>query len=140
MRVLVLVHEARERMRATTALALQPDLEVVECSSPKDARRIMREGGPFDVLVVDGDIQPQGGFSFLYEVRAQDALAGRSTPPALLLIAREEDRFLTEWAGANELLLKPVDPFVVARRVRALVGEEPAPRDPGDESGAQVPA
>ena len=139
MRVLVLVHEAGERMRATTALALQEGLEVVECSSPKEARRIMREDAPFDVLVVDGDIQPQGGFSFLYEVRAQDALAGRATPPALLLIAREQDRFLTDWAGANGLLLKPVDPFEVARRVRALVGAEPAPRDPGDESGAQVP-
>lgn len=139
MRVLVLVHEARERMRATTALALQDGIEVVESASPKDARRIMRESGPFDVLVVDGDIQPQGGFSFLYEVRAQDALAGTQTPPALLLIAREQDRFLTDWAGGNELLLKPVDPFEVVRRVRALAGADPAPRDPGDESGDQVP-
>lgn len=139
MRVLVLVHEPAERMRATTALALQEGIEVVEASSPKEARRIMREGAPVDVLVVDGDIQPQGGFSFLYELRAQDELAGRATPPALLLIAREQDRFLTDWAGGNELLLKPVDPFEVARRVRALSGAAPAPRDPGDESGDQVP-
>lgn len=139
MRVLVLVHEAHERMRATTALALQEGIEVVESSSPKDARRLMRESAPFDVMVVDGDIQPQGGFSFLYELRAQDALAGRETPPALVLIAREQDRFLTDWAGGNELLLKPVDPFEVARRVRALSGVDPAPRDPGDESGDQVP-
>lgn len=139
MRVLVLVNDPGERRRATTALALQDGIEVVESSSPREARRIMREGGPFDVLVIDGDIQPQGGFSFLYELRAQDVQEGRSTAPALLLIAREQDRFLTEWAGGNELLLKPVDPFEVARRVRALSGHDPAPRDPVDESGDQVP-
>jgi DNA-binding response OmpR family regulator len=138
-RVLVIVHEPKERMRATTALELQDGIEVVEASSPKEARRILREAEPFDVLVVDGDIQPQGGFSFLYELRAQDALADRQTPPALVLIAREQDRFLTDWAGGNELLLKPVDPFEVLRRVRGLAGADPAPRDPGDESGEQVP-
>lgn len=139
MRVLVLVQEPAERRRATTALSLQEGIEVVESPSPKDARAIMRSSEPFDVLVVDGDIQPQGGFSFLYELRAQDVLEGRTTPPALLLIAREQDRFLTDWSGANELLLKPVDPFEVARRVRGLSGADPAPRDPGDESGEQVP-
>lgn len=139
MRVLLIAENAGERMRASSALTLHGDCEVVEAHSAREARRLLREGQEFDVVVVDGDLQPQGGFSFLYELRAAGELADRETAPALVMIAREQDRFLTDWSGANDLILKPVDPFEVVRRVRALAGDEPARRDPDDESRAQVP-
>jgi CheY-like chemotaxis protein len=139
MRVLLVAENPDERMRAGTALRLDEATEVVEAGSAREARRLLREGPAVDVLLVDGDLRPQGGFSFLYEVRASGELAGAETPPALVMIAREQDRFLSDWSGANELVLKPVDPFEVARRIRALAGDAPAPRDPADESHDQVP-
>ena len=138
MRVLVISEQADERSRATTALHLRDDVEVVEATSAEEGRTLV-QAEEFDVLVIDGDLRPQGGFSLLYEIREGGEYTGRPTPPALVLIAREQDRFLSDWSGANELLLKPVDPFEVAARVTALVGEPAALQDVA-ESGDQVAA
>lgn len=138
MRVLVISEQEKERLRATTALHLTDDVEVVEATSAAEAKALVAEQD-FDVLVIDGDLRPQGGFSLLYEIRAAGEYRGEPTPPALVMIDREQDRFLSDWSGANELLLKPVDPFVVAARVRALAGEPAATRDVS-ESGEQVTA
>lgn len=127
-RVLVVSEDARERLRAVTALQLQDDVEVVEADSGPAARELLA-GEPFDVLVVDGDLYPKGGFALLYGLRAQAELEGVDSPPAVVLGSRTEDRWLADWAGANEVMLKPVEPFGLARKVVALAGVEAAPRD-----------
>lgn len=137
-RVLVISEQADERLRATTALHLRDDVEVVEAITAEEGRALV-QAEDFDVLVIDGDLRPQGGFSLLYEIREGGEYTGEPTPPALVMIAREQDRFLSDWSGANELLLKPVDPFEVAARVTALAGESAAPQDVA-ESGDQVAA
>ncbi len=137
MRVLVVSDNEMERLRATTAMRSSADIEIVECTSPKQAQKLV-EVGDIDVLVVDGDIAPKGGYSFLYEVRAWGELHGRSTPPALVLAAREQDRFIATWSGANEIVFKPVDPFAVARIVAGLVGAEPAVSDPTFDAPVEV--
>lgn len=137
MRVLVVSENTTERLRATSALALR-DAEVVEASTSREAREQV-VAHPFDVLVIDGDMSPKGGFSLLYEIREQGELRGEATPPALVMLAREQDRWLAGWAGANEVMLKPVDPFALADHVAALVGEDAPP--PGvRESGDQLDA
>lgn len=138
MRVLVISEQPGVRLRATTALHLREDVEIVEASSAREGKRLVQDED-FDVLVIDGDLRPQGGFSLLYEIREAGEYRGQPTAPALVLIEREQDRFLSDWSGANELLIKPVDPFEVAARVSALVGEPAAVQDVA-ESGAQVAA
>lgn len=138
MRVLVISEQAAERLRATTALHLSDNVEVTEASSAAEGKALVQRED-FDVLVIDGDLRPQGGFSLLYEIREGGEQRGEPTPPALVMIAREQDRFLSDWSGANDLLLKPVDPFQMAARVRALAGEEPGRQDVS-ESGDQVSA
>lgn len=137
MRVLVVSEDAKERSRAVSALRLRADAEVVQATSAAEAKSRVR-AQDFDVLVIDGDLRPQGGFSLLYELRAAADLYDEVSVPALVMIAREQDRFLSDWSGANELLIKPVDPFVLARRVRALVGAEPAERSAVSEEQQQV--
>lgn len=123
MRVLVISEYEAERLRATAAMRGRPAIEIVEVSSAIEAHRIT-EDEQFDILVIDGDMRPEGGFSLLYELRARAELRGEGVPPAILLIAREDDRWLAlHWAGAAEALLKPVDCFVLAKRVEALVAE-----------------
>lgn len=144
MRVLVVSEDPKERMRASSALTLHGGADVVEATSAKEARHLLIDGATFDVLVIDGDLYPQGGFSFLYEVRAAAELADAASAPAIVMIAREQDRFLSDWSGANELILKPVDPFALARTARAIVGDPggsstPGPaEDPSDVAGREV--
>ncbi len=139
MRVLVVSEDAKERQRATSALALRPDIEVEEAESAEQARRrLLTDGVSYDVLVMDGDLQPRGGYAVLYDLRARADLGQLEAAPSLVLASREQDLWLGRWAGANELLLKPVDPFVLARRVAALEGAALVPYGDKGSAAAQV--
>lgn len=122
MRVLVIAEDETERLRATAGMRARQDIEIVELSSAIEAHG-RTEDERFDILVIDGDMRPEGGFSLLYEIRARAELREEGVPPAIMLLAREDDRWLARWAGAAEALVKPVDSFVLAKRVEALVRE-----------------
>lgn len=119
MRVLIVSEHQVVRSRAVSMLRSRPDVEVTEAGTTRDAKRLLVDED-FDVLVVDGDLSPQGGFSFLYEFHAHAEHMGTTTPPAVVLTARPEDRWLADWAHAATTLPKPVDPFDVARAVDEL--------------------
>lgn len=136
MRVLVVSEDAGERLRAVSALQLHAAADVVEAHSAPEAREALR-GEVFDVLVVDGDLQPKGGFALLYSLQAQNDLAQQSTPPSVVLAGREQDRWLGDWAGASVVLVKPVSSFVLAQHVRDLDGQVARPHGIG-ESGDQM--
>jgi DNA-binding response OmpR family regulator len=141
MKVLVVSADAKERLRAVSALELQADAEVVEAESGEEVRqRLLRGDEAFDVLVVDGDLQPRGGYALLYDLRAQADLTGESPTPSILLLEREQDVWLARWAGANDWLYKPVDPFDLARRVVAAEGAQPPPYGDAGSAAKQVSA
>lgn len=121
LRVLIVSEQPGERARAASALHLQDDVTVVEADSASAASTAFASDA-FDVLVIDADLYPKGGTSWLYEVHGQAELAEVDTPPAVLMTAREQDRFLADWAGATRTIRKPVDGFALARIVRELTG------------------
>ena len=121
MRVLVVSQDPSEMLRATSALTIV-GTEIVEATSAADAHREMHTGD-FNALVIDGDLRPEGGFSLLFEIRAGEELRGSPTTPALVLIDRAQDRYLAGWAQADDVIVKPSDPFDIAARVERLVAE-----------------
>jgi DNA-binding response OmpR family regulator len=138
MRVLVVSADPIERLRATTALDAAAG-QVVECDGVDEARQlVVADGAAFDVLIVDGDLQPRGGYAFLYELRAHAELTGWDVPPAIVMASRDSDRWLTGWAGASTMFLKPVDPFEVAAAVRDLPGTPLPPYGDAGAARAQV--
>lgn len=121
MRVLAVVQDPAEQRRVVDGLRLL-GAEAVAVASAADAHTsLVRDS--FDLLVIDGDLDPEGGFSLLYEVREQGDLEGRPTPPAVVLTSRDADRWLADWARADATLPKPVDPFALARVARRLLAE-----------------
>jgi DNA-binding response OmpR family regulator len=94
----------------------RPGTEITEATTARDAKRLLVDED-FDVLLIDGDLAPQGGFSFLYEFHQRAEQEGLVAPPAIVLTARAEDRWLADWAQAAGTLPKPVDPFDVAAAV-----------------------
>jgi DNA-binding response OmpR family regulator len=140
-RVLVVSEDVKERLRASSALMLHAGAEVVEVATAGELReRIIVKGEHYDVLVVDGDLQPRGGFATLYDLRARAELEG--TPPiaSIVLMAREQDVWLAGWAGANDVVMKPVSSFDLARRVAALEDAEAAPYGDAGSDAAQLAA
>jgi DNA-binding response OmpR family regulator len=140
-RVLVVSEDVKERLRAVSALRLHAEAEVVEAASAEEARRLLLvDREEYDVLVLDGDMRPRGGFAVLYDLRQRAEVGDLATSPALVMAGREQDRWLAGWAGANEVLIKPVDPFELSRRVEALVGQPIPPHGAADSTADQVAA
>ncbi len=137
MRVLVASEDAEVRSRAVGAMGSRPDLEVIEATSASAAHQRLA-GDDVDVVVMDGDMRPEGGYSVVYEMRAAAELAGATAPPVIILMDREQDRWLADWAGTTEALLKPVNPFDLVDRVvelHRLAGGEMVAATPGETSG-----
>jgi DNA-binding response OmpR family regulator len=138
MRVLVVSADPSERLRATSALHVG-EVDVVEAEGVDEARRLVGAAAPpFDVLVVDGDLDPRGGYALLYELRAMADLDGVAAIPSIVLASRPQDTWLAAWAGASEMFLKPVDPFEVAARIAELPGSEVPPFGDAGSAAAQV--
>lgn len=116
MRLLIVSEHEVERSRAASMLRSRQGVTITEASTARAAKRLLVDED-FDVLVIDGDLAPQGGFSFLYEFHLQSEQDGFVVPPTIVLTARPEDRWLADWAHATTTLSKPVDPFAVARTV-----------------------
>lgn len=117
--VLVVVADLDESARVRSALGLRGDLSVTAVASIDEARPHLPTA---DVLVVDGDLRPKGGYSWLYELSGEAQHAGTTRPPAVVLTDRSTDQFLVSWSGAEAPIAKPVDPFALARAVATLAG------------------
>lgn len=120
-RVLIVAEQAAERARAASVLDLRDGLVVDHAESARAADVLVDEHD-YDVLVVDADLTPKGGTSWLYELHGQWELAGADPVPSVLLTARPQDAFIADWSGATAVLPKPADGFAVARTVDDLLG------------------
>lgn len=139
MRVLVVSEDTAERHRAVSALELVADVEVVEAVGAEELRDlVIARGERFDVLVVDGDLQPRGGFATLYDLRARAELDGSEPMVSIVLVSREQDAWLARWAGASAVMPKPVQPFELARRVASLEHEPVPPYGDAGSDAAQL--
>lgn len=115
-----------------TGLAGRPDLSTFRVATPQRAVAVLEEGdeGPFDLVIADNDTHPTGGFWLAKELRGRRDI-GADIPPVLLLLARPQDVWLSNWSQADAFMIKPVDPFDLAETIDALVQGRALPELPG---------
>lgn len=130
MKVLLVSGHPSVTAQVTAALLGDPDVTLAEVRTPQRALAFLDEGQHFDVVVADNDTWPTGGFALSREVKARGQM-GRAMPPVLLLLARAQDRWLSDWSQADAYVLKPPDPFDLAETVEALVAGQRVPALPG---------
>ena len=99
-------------------------------SMPQRALALLDEGQHFDVVVGDNDTHPTGGLALTCEIKARGQM-GQDMPPVVLLLAREQDRWLANWVQADAHVLKPADPFDLAEALQAVAAGRPVPALPG---------
>jgi CheY-like chemotaxis protein len=127
---ILLVSSGPSLTRQVTA-ALPAGAEVVEVRTPQRGLAVLDEDdAPFDVILGDADTHPTGGFYLAREIRARQT-EGREVPPVVLLIARPQDEYLSQWSQADAWIVKPVDPFDLAEVLEALGAGKPVPALPG---------
>ncbi len=145
MKVLLVSGNPRVNQQVKTALVGRDDVEIVEIATPERAVQLLdgalppdvddeagrrHFSGPFDIVVGDNDMHPTGGYYLAREIKARGQM-GRDMPPVVLLLAREQDTWLSNWSQADAYILKPVDPFDLAEVLDALVAGAPVPALPG---------
>lgn len=80
------------------------------------------------LVVTDEIVTGAGGFAVAKDLRGQM----EPFPGAIVIVlARPQDAWLAGWAGADAWFTRPVDPFVLADTVLALV-RPPTPQPTGE--------
>lgn len=130
MRILLVSDNPKVSMDVGSALLGGPDADLFEVRTPQRAVALIDAGERFDIVVGDADTAPSGGFFLAREIKARGQM-GQDMPPVVLLLAREQDVFLSNWSQADAFMIKPVDPFNLAQVLDALVAGEKRPELPG---------
>ena len=121
MKVVVYSHDADTRAQIKLAIGRRPapdvpEAEIVEVATAPALFRLLDAGGA-DVMVLDGEAQPAGGMGISRQ--AKDEIY--NCPPALLIIARADDRWLATWSRAEAVVSHPIDPVALGRELAALM-------------------
>jgi DNA-binding response OmpR family regulator len=121
MKVVVYSHDADARAEIKLAIGRRPapdapEAEIIEVATAPALLRLLDAGGA-DVMVLDGEAQPAGGMGVCRQ--AKDEIY--NCPPALLIIARADDRWLATWSRAEAVVSHPIDPVALARELAGLM-------------------
>lgn len=117
--VLVASHADSVRNEVRAAL-VGPGFQVAEVSRGQDVREAVARQNP-DLVIVDMQISNMGGVAVTIDLRLEESADRLGHVPVLLLLDREADRFLAHQAGAEAMLLKPVDAGTLRRTVRKVL-------------------
>ncbi|WP_163547392.1 hypothetical protein [Candidatus Frankia nodulisporulans] len=116
--ILVYADRAEVRARVIAALGSRPardlaPLEFVEAATAAEAIGVV-DHHEADLCVFDAEATPSGGMGLCRQLKNEVT----DCPPAVLLVARPDDRWLATWSQADAVVAHPVDP---ARLTEAVV-------------------
>lgn len=93
-----------------------PEIEVYECATHQAVTKALDAGG-IDVVIMDGEATPAGGFGLSKQVKDEVA----DCPPVLLMVARVADAWLATWSRADAVVAYPIDPQALPGEVARLL-------------------
>ncbi|MDX6267459.1 MAG: hypothetical protein QOD70_2199 [Frankiales bacterium] len=98
----------RDAVRLAVGRRPSPDLPPVEFVEAPTGEALLEavDAGGIDLVIVDGEARPTGGFGLAKQLKDEIA----DCPPVLLLVARKDDTWLAKWSLADAFLSLPVDP------------------------------
>lgn len=130
MKILLVADHSSVAAQVRTAVDGWDGTTVFQVSKPYRALALIDEGEHYDIVVGDNDTHPAGGLALCREIKARGQM-GQDMPPVVLLLARTQDKWLSNWAQADAYVLKPADPFDLREVLEALVAGDPVPTLPG---------
>jgi DNA-binding response OmpR family regulator len=95
-------------------------IDVVVAPDSRTASTLMKERTP-SVAIVEIRTGSAGGVGLLMDMSQLNALRD---VPVMMLVEREQDRWLAESAGARTVLVQPVDASALVRNALALLPSE----------------
>jgi len=121
LRVLLYSDNPQTREAVLTAVGTRaakdlPTLEWVEVATHAAVVSRVEEGG-CDLLVLDGEAGKAGGMGLCRQLKDEVFRC----PPILVLIGRQQDRWLASWSEADAVVARPLDPLPLQEAVARLL-------------------
>jgi len=91
-------------------------IDWVECANYSQLRNQL-DAGDLDLVILDGDAQPSGGIGLCRQFKNEIT----DCPPIIVLLAREQDRWLAAWSQADATIVRPIDPVLAADAVAQIL-------------------
>ena len=113
----ILVVSDDPHVREEASFAFPADVEVSLAGDAEEAWRVLHDSKP-DAIVVSLRTGNAGGYSLLAQMSQH---AGLSDIPSLMLLERDQDRWLGEQSGATSCLTQPVEAGDLAAATLALI-------------------
>lgn len=110
----------REQVRVTLGKKVArdlPEIEVYEVATHAAVIRALDSDTRYDLVILDGEAQPSGGFGLSYQMKDEYPDA----PPVILLIKRNVDAWLATWSRAEAVAPYPLDPFQLPEQAANLL-------------------
>lgn len=114
----------REEVRALVGRRASfdtPRIEWTDVATP-DAVVSYAEEDEYDLLVLDGEAGKHGGMGLTRTLKSEVF----DLPPVLIIIAREQDKWLASWSEAEAVVSLPLDPITLQESIADLLRDEAA--------------
>ncbi len=106
------VRSAVGRRPGASASTAGGRIEWVECANYSQVRNLL-DAGEVDLAILDGDAQPTGGIGLARQFKNELT----DCPPIIVLLLRNQDRWLATWSQADAVIIRPIDPVTAAATV-----------------------
>lgn len=113
------IENLRTQVRTAVGRRAAPGLgriDWVECANYSQLRNQL-DTGDIDLVILDGDAQPSGGIGLCRQFKNEIT----DCPPIIVLLAREQDRWLAAWSQAEATIVRPIDPVLAASTVAEVL-------------------
>ncbi len=115
--VLVFSHLPQVREQIVNAVGRRPAPDIgrltfVEAGTIAEVLAHL-DAGTVDLAVFDGEAQPTGGMGLCRQVKHEIS----ECPPVIVVVRRQDDRWLATWSMADSVLVHPLDPLTAAETV-----------------------
>ena len=67
-----------------------------------------------ELLILDGEKRQNGAMSFIKEC----SLLFPTMPPTIIITNKKEEKWLSVWSGATEIIQKPIDTFELINTIK----------------------
>lgn len=98
-----------------------PLIDWTEAATPAGVVAYAEEN-TYDLLVLDGEAGKHGGMGLTRTLKSEVF----ELPPVLIIIAREQDKWLASWSEAEAVVSEPLDPVSLQETIADLLRDADA--------------
>lgn len=112
----------REEVRTLVGRRASFDTPLIEWTDVATPEAVVAyaEENEYHLIILDGEAGKHGGMGLSRTLKSEIF----DLPPVLLLIAREQDKWLASWSEAEAVVSNPLDPIVLQETIADILRDD----------------